>query len=218
MEVFEAIVSRRSIRKYLDLPVEWDKIGTILDAGKWAPSAGNLQNWKFIVILDPEKRKAIAEACLGQHWMAKAPVHIVIVSEPETAKRHYGVRGERLYSIQNCAAAVMNMMLAAHSLELGTCWIGAFNEDRIKTLCTIPDNVRPQIILTVGYPDETPKIPWKLTVEDVMFFRSYGGQVNKIRDINLTLGYTSHIVKDLIKKGADMLERFMKPLPKKPKK
>ncbi len=215
MDVLEAVVTRRSIRKYLDVPVEWDKVGTILEAGRWAPSAGNLQNWKFITIDDPGKRKAIAEACVGQLWMAQAPLHIVIVSEPDTARRHYGVRGERLYSIQNCACAAQNMMLAAHAIGLGTCWVGAFDEERIKETVNIPEHVRPQMIITVGYPAETPKIPWKLTLEDVQFFRSYGGQINKVKDINLYLGYTAHYVRGAMQKGAELLDKFLQRAEKK---
>ena len=102
------------------------------------------------------------------------------------------------------------MMLAAHALGLGTCWVGAFDEERIKSLVNIPEHVRPQMILTVGYPAEVPKIPWKTTLEDVQFFRGYGGQIHKVRDVNLYLGYTSHYVRGLIKKGAEFLDKFLK--------
>ena len=90
MDVLEAIRTRRSVRKYRDIPVEWEKVGLILDAGRLAPSSGNLQNWKFIVITDKNARHQISEACLEQQWMAKAPVHIVIVAEPETARPESG--------------------------------------------------------------------------------------------------------------------------------
>src|SRR3989344_5104990 len=174
MDVLEAIRTRRSVRKYRDIPVEWEKVGLILDSGRLAPSAGNIQNWKFIVITDRNTRHQISEACLEQQWMAKAPVHIVIVAEPEKARRFYGLRGEKLYTIQNCAAATENMILAAHSLGLGTCWIGAFDEERIKEIVPMPDFVRPQSIITVGYPDEIVPTPVKYTLENIMFFRSYG--------------------------------------------
>ena len=113
MDVFEAIRTRRSIRKYKDKPVPWDNIVTIMQAGKYAPSAGNLQNWKFIYVKTDDKRSAIAKACLGQEWMEIAPVFIVVVAEPEKAERHYGTRGARLYTTQACAAAIQNMLLIA---------------------------------------------------------------------------------------------------------
>ena len=116
MEVFEAIRTRRSIRKYKDKPVPFDDIVTIMQAGKYAPSAGNLQNWKFIHVKTDEKREAIAKACMGQDWMEQAPVFIVVIAEPEKAERYYGTRGARLYTIQGCAAAIENMLLTDHSL------------------------------------------------------------------------------------------------------
>ena len=106
MDVFEAIRTRRSIRKYKDQQVPWDNVVTILHAGRYAPSAGNLQNWKFITVKSDAKRIAIAKACLQQEWMETSPVFIVIVAEPAQAERYYGTRGARLYTIQGCAAAI----------------------------------------------------------------------------------------------------------------
>ena len=183
MEVLDAILSRRSIRKYMDVPVEREKIGRILEAGKAAPSAGNIQNWKFLLIEQADKRQKIAEACLQQWWMAKAASIIIIVTEPDKVRQFYGIRGERLYSVQNAAAAAMCMLLQAHELGLGSCWVGAFDEAKLKTLCSIPDQARPQIVLTIGYPDENPPPPPEFGMEEVMFFRDFGGQPNRIEDI-----------------------------------
>ncbi|HSU72763.1 MAG TPA: nitroreductase family protein, partial [Candidatus Binatia bacterium] len=102
----DVIATRRSVRKYLQLPIEFQKIGHVLDAGRMAPSAGNLQDWKFILIVENEKRLQIAEACLQQFWMAQAPVHIVVVAEPKKQERYYGKRGEEVYSLLNAGAAV----------------------------------------------------------------------------------------------------------------
>ena len=132
MEVFDCIRTRRSIRRYKDKPVEWDKVVTILEAGRLAPSAGNLQNSKFIVVRDEEIRKKVAETALNQKWMEKAPIHIIVCSEPIKSKRFYGIRGERLYTIQDCAAAIENMLLTAHSLDLRACWVGAYEEDALR--------------------------------------------------------------------------------------
>lgn len=175
MDILNLIKTRRSIRKYLEKPLVWEDVYKVIEAGINSPSAGNLQNWKFIVVLDKEKRDAIAEACLQQYWMSKAPVHIIIVSEPEKAERYYGIRGERLYSVQNCAAAAMNMMLEAHSLELGTCWIGAFDEDMIKRITGIPAEARPQIILTLGYADEKPPKPIRYPVTNCLYVNKWRG-------------------------------------------
>ena len=210
MEVFECIKTRRSVRKFLDVPVEWDKVGTVVDAGRCAPNAGNLQNWKFIIILEESTRKAIADACLQQHWMAKAPVHILVCSEPEKGKRFYGIRGERLYSVQNCAAAVENMLLAAHSVGLGACWVGAFDEDKLKSITGIPDYARPQAVVPLGYPGEKVPNPMQYQLENVVFIETWG----KRFPVDDYLGYTSAVVRSLLEQGKKALKKVKKKLKK----
>jgi len=179
-DLLEFIKSRRTIRKFIpNRPVDWDKVSKCLDAARHAPSAGNLQNWKFIVVLEQDIKKAIAEAALQQWWIMEAPVIIVAISEPEKAERYYGVRGERLYSIQSCAAAVENLLLEAHSLGLGTAWVSAFDEDAISRLLKLEDIARPQAIIPLGYPAEIPQRPPKYPLEQVVFFNSLR---NRLRD------------------------------------
>lgn len=188
MNVLEAIATRRSIRKYLDIPVEWDKVGQILEAGRLAPSAGNVQEWRFIVVTKPEIRKQIAESALGQHWIETAPVHIVIASLTEKIKIHYGMRGERLYSIQDCAACAIHMMLAAKEFGLGSCWIGAFDEAKIQRILKMPDDVRPQMILTLGYADEKPHMPPRYHLNNLVYLEQYSiGSAGRIKDMDSVL-------------------------------
>ncbi len=213
MDAIEAILSRRSIRKYKKQPVEWEKVGIILEAGRMAPCAGNLQDWRFIVVLDAEKRKQIAEASLQQYWMADAPVHIVIVAELEKSKRFYGVRGERLYSVQNCAAAAESMIIAANSIGLGTCWVGAFDEDKIKTILNCIEEVRPQIIITLGYADEKPIMPQKLPIENIVYLEKWWG---RIKDADEYFGRTSVKVMRTLDRGKAILEKIDKKLRKTP--
>ena len=214
MEVLDCITSRRSIRKYLDKPVPWDIVSNILEAGRFAPSSGNLQNWKFIVVLDEDKRKAIAEAALKQLWMLKAPVHIVICAEPEKAKRYYGDRGERLYTVQNCAAAMQNMLLEAHNLGLGACWVGAFDEDMVKRALGMPKEARPEAIITLGYPDEEVPVPAKFPLETVMYFNKWRG---KIKDVPAYFMYYSPGIKKNVLKGKATLEKASKKAAEKAK-
>jgi len=205
MSVFEACVLRRSCRKFnTNVPVEWDKIGTILEAGKYAPSAGNLQNWKFILVQDKGQRDAVAEACLKQHWIAEAPIIIVVVAEPKKAEQHYGIRGERLYSAQNCAACAENMILTATSLGLSTCWVGAFIEEKLKDILSCPPEVRPQIVIPIGYSDEEQHIPQKYYLENLTYF---GGYANRIKDINAVLGFPSHKVQMVLGMARELLEK-----------
>ena len=177
MEVFDCIRTRRSVRKYKDKAVPWDNIVEILQAGKYAPFAGNIFNCKFIVVKNEDKRRAIAEASAQQYWMQDAPIHIIMVAEPEKAERYYGTRGVRLYTIQGIAAAIENMLLTAHSLSLGACWVGAFDEAEIRRLCNLPEHVDVHAIVTIGYADEVPEMPPKYRIEHAMFFEKWWGRI-----------------------------------------
>ena len=164
-----------------------DDIGKLIYAAHSAPSSGNLQNWKFIIVQDENLRKSIAEACYGQLWMATAPVYIVVCGNPDRGSQFYGIRGERLYTIQNCAAAVQNILLAAHDIGLGSCWVGAFEEDTLRDLLGIPEHIRPQAIITIGHAAEKPRDPpWKEEIYTTTYLNSYEG---RIRDIDHVLGY-----------------------------
>ena len=215
MDVFEAIKTRRSIRKYLSVPVEWEKVGRVLEAGKAAPSAGNLQDWRFLVITDKGQKQCIAHAAMEQNWMVEAPIHIVILGVLDKAKRLYGVRGERLYMIQDCAAAAQNMLLTAHALGLGSCWVGSFDEDALRRCFFIPDEVIPQSIVTIGYADEVVPEPPEYTLENIIFFRNYGGQGNRIKNIPAYHGEIGTLLQEKIKSGKDAFKKLTDKLKKK---
>ena len=207
MDTFECIKTRRSVRKYLDIPVPWDLVSNILEAGRYAPSSGNLQNWKFIVVLDEGKRGKIAEAALKQMWIAEAPVHIIICAEPKKAERYYGIRGERLYTIQNCAAVAENMLLEAHNQGLGSCWIGAFDEEMVKRTLAMPEEARPQIILTIGYPDEKVPQTTRFPLEPQTHFNKWRG---RIQDVPTYFGYYGPAIQKFIKAGENFAKKHGK--------
>ncbi|MAG50327.1 nitroreductase [archaeon] len=197
MDFKRVISSRRSIRKYLDKEVPWELISEILDAGIKAPSAGNIQSYKFIVVTDKKKKDEIAVASLKQSWMKGAHAHIVICSDKEDIKKFYGERGS-LYSTQNCALAAENMLLKATSLSLGACFVGAFDDKAIKRILKVPNGFKPEITITLGYPDERPSLRKRMALENLVFFDEYG---NKKRDISLfPLEKQVKKVKKLIKK------------------
>lgn len=205
MDVTEAIRKRRSIKRYLDVPVEWDKIGSVLDAGRLAPSAGNLQPWKFIVVLSPEGRRKISEACFQQYWMQTSPCHIIICAEINKMNRFYGVRGERLYSIQSCAAAAQNMLLEAVNQGLAGCFVSAFDEEMIKRHFKIADFARPQIIVTIGYAGEEVPPPPKYTLNDIVHRESF---MAKIKDFEGYLGYGwGRDIKKYVLKSKDVFDK-----------
>ncbi|MBT6698287.1 hypothetical protein HOB06_04325 [archaeon] len=191
-DVLEIIKSRRTIEEFLPKYVDWDKISKILDAARHAPSTGNIQNWKFIVIDDSSQKQALAAAAYDQYKITMASHLIVVVAQIEKAQRYYGLRGVRLYSIQNCAAAIENMLIMAQALGLGTKWIGAFDEDKVRAVCGIPAAVRPQAIIAVGYAKVQPPKPPKYPLEPQAYL---GKWRNRIRDANRYMGTYSAILK-----------------------
>ncbi|MBW2996263.1 nitroreductase family protein [Candidatus Woesearchaeota archaeon] len=215
MELFNCIKTRRAVRKYLDKKVPWDLVSKVIDAGRLAPSAGNLQNWKFIAVDDDGKKEAIAEACVEQTWMAEAPIHIVVCSEPKVAERYYGTRGERLYSIQNCAAAAENMLLMAHNLGLGACWVGAFDERMLGKAVGLPEEARPQAVIALGWPAEKVSEPAKFPLENVTYINGWRG---KIRDVPGYMGYPSVKVQKGIQKGKEAAKKASEKVAEKSKK
>jgi nitroreductase len=196
-DILDLIKSRRNVKHFLPKFISWEKTSRIIDAGRHAPSCGNLQNWKFIVCFDPEQKRQLAEAAHEQYDIAQAGILILVCGEPHKAERYYGLRGDRLYTIQNCAAAVQNMLLEAHSLGLGGTWVGAFDEEAVKTLFGIPEEVRPQAIVAIGHPKEIPPKPAKYPLEVVTYF---GGWRSKLRD---PAKYMNDIATILARKAAN---------------
>ena len=144
MEVFEAIRTRRSVRAFKSTPIPEDKIMLILEAGRLAPSAGNIQPWHFIVVRDAEKRKRLSKARWAK-FLAEAPVVIVGCGDQRASPRWFHV---------DVAIAMQNMVLATTGEGLGTCWVGSFNEEEVRELLKIPENYRVVALLAVGYPRE----------------------------------------------------------------
>ncbi len=204
MDALECIRTRRSVRRFSDVPVEMSKVGEILDAGRLAPSAGNLQTWRFILVVDEDKRRRIAQACLEQHWVADAPIHIVVVADSDETKLYYGERGEKVYSVQNAAAAVQNMLLAAHAVGLASCWVSAFEENQLGSLLDVPPSHRIQAVLPIGYADEKPIEPAKYKIDAVVFLESFGA---RLLDFPWVLEHYSFHVDKAIKKGMKLFEK-----------
>jgi nitroreductase len=173
MEIKDVMRKRRSINSYLDKSVKMEVIAEILDLAREAPSSGNLQNWKVIVVDDKEKKKRVSEVCLKQEWMKKAAYHLVICNDYENIVRMYGTRGKDLYSVQNCAAFTQNILLLAKNFGLDSCWVGAFDAEKIKMIFRIPDQIRPEAIVTIGYGDET-KESSRLQIDRFCHFNEFG--------------------------------------------
>jgi nitroreductase len=205
MDAIECLKTRRSVRRFKDQPIPFELIGNILDAARLAPSAGNIQEWNFILITDYKVREQISMAACMQTWMNDAPVHIVVCSNPGKSERYYGDKGEKVYCLQNAAAAIENMLLAAHAQGLGACWVGACEEDQVKRAVGAPENIRVLGIVPIGYPGEQPQMPEKYPLTDVVFIDKWG---NRIKDIAAYMGYYGTHIKRAAEKGRELFTKI----------
>jgi len=169
MSILNTIKERRSIRKFQKKEIPKEIINELIESLIWAPSAGNLQSRKFYFIFNHEIKEKIAEAALSQSFIAQAPLVIVGCADNKISWR-YGERGKKLYSICDVSTSIQNMMLLAHSRKLGTCWVGAFDEEKVAKILNLPENLKPIIIVPVGFPDETPSPPPRVSKEKAIEF------------------------------------------------
>ncbi len=173
MDMLEIIKKRRSIRAFLRKRVEEEKIFKIIEAARFAPSSGNIQNWKFVIVKDDKKRLLLCEAALNQFWMFDAPVIIVVVSDDKVVTDKYPIRG-KMYALANCSMAALNMCLEATSLGLGSCIVAAFDEEKIKSILKIPRNLRVYYLIPIGYPKEIPPSPIRKPIKSLIYIDEYG--------------------------------------------
>jgi len=163
MELMEAIRARRSIRRFMEKPVDEEKILAVLESGRLAPSAKNMQDWRFIVVRDQATRQKLAVAAKDQQFVAQAPVVIAACG----TSNYIMTCGQPTYAI-DVTIALDHMTLAAASLGLGTCWIGAFYEDQAKKILGVPDDVRIVALMPLGYPAEEPLPRPRKVIGDIM--------------------------------------------------
>ena len=174
MDVFEVINNRRSIRKYKDIPVEWDKVGLVLEAARLAPSWKNMQCWRFLVLNSGEKKRALlngfSDENPGKKALAQAPVVIVVCADPAESGIENGIE----YFVADTAIAFEHICLAAHGLGLGTCWMGWYDESAIKEQLGIPESIRVVGVTPLGYPDQEPKQRPRKDLTEIAYFNDWG--------------------------------------------
>ncbi len=169
MELMEVIQKRRSIRRFKDTPIEDDKLKRVLEAARLAPSARNLQDWKFIIVKDKATREKLMEAAKGQAFVAQAPVVIVACG---TKTDYVMTCGQPSYVV-DVSIAVTHLVLKAVEEGLGTCWLGAFYEDKVKEILEIPKNIRVVTMIPIGYPDVEPKPTSRKSLEEIVCFEKW---------------------------------------------
>ncbi len=169
MEVLKIIKNRRSVRSYKSRIIPQKVIDKLIEALIWAPSAGNLQSRKFYFIFNQEIKEKLVDAAFGQDFIAQAFLAVVGCTDDKIVQR-YGERGKNLYSICDVSASIQNMMLVAKENNLGTCWIGAFDEEKVSKILNLPKNLRPIAIVPVGYPLERPLPPPRISKNQAIEF------------------------------------------------
>jgi nitroreductase len=144
MNFFDVVKTRYSIRQFLDKDVPDILIEKVLELSKLAPSAGNLQAYKVVIVKDEETKKRL-------HPIG-APVFLIICALPEVSAARYGDRGRNLYSIQDATIFASYIQLAAVDLGLATVWIGAFRENGVREILKLGTDLRPLAMILLGYP------------------------------------------------------------------
>lgn len=165
MDLFETVEKRRSIRKFRPNPIPDRDLKKILEAGRLAPSGGNRQPWSFIVVRKPETKKKLAAVANLQRFIADADTVLIALGDPAVSKSLYK---------QDPMIAIEHMVLASTALGYGTCWIGAFNENDVKEIAKVPENMTVIALLPIGVPDENPPPKPRRAFKEVFFKESYG--------------------------------------------
>ncbi len=157
-DFFETVRHRHSVRRYQgDMPVEEEKLHAILETAFAAPSAGDLQAYHIVVVREPGKRAALAEAAEGQAFLAEAPVVLVFAADPEGSARKYGERGRSLYAMQDATIAAAYAQLAAVAAGMASAWVGYFDEAAVRNVAGLEQEQVPVSLIAVGYPAEVPE-------------------------------------------------------------
>jgi nitroreductase len=177
MNVFDAISKIRIVRKFQKKDVDDNIVGLLLHSATHALSAGNLQEWEFIVVKDEDVKKKLASAALKLEHVYTAPIDIVVCADIAKAALKYGKRGEVVYAVEDAAQAAILLIVAANALGLGTDLVRAFDEEEIKGILNLPDNIRPIAIIPIGYPAEEGEVNIKIPFENITHVNRYGNKI-----------------------------------------
>ena len=170
MQILDEILTRYSVRSYEPRPVPTEALRRILDAARHAPSARNVQEWRFVIVTDATTRKALVPAAAMQEFVGQAPV---VIAGCGTNTDYIMRCGQPAYAI-DVAIAMEHIALQAVREGLGTCWIGAFHEDQAKRILNVPDDVRIVQLMTLGYPADAARAHHRVPLEEVVYVEKWG--------------------------------------------
>jgi nitroreductase len=168
MTVIEPIRKRYSCRAYQDRPIEQEKLGSVFEAARLAPSAKNMQDWRFVVVTDTEKKRRLAEAANSQMFIADAGAVIAACSNSDHIMRC----GQAIGPI-DVAIALEHICLQAAELGLATCWIGSFYPEKVKAILDIPKDVAVIELMALGYPADERKEPRRERIEKIICYEKW---------------------------------------------
>lgn len=168
MDVLEAIKKRRSVREFTDEPLNKESITQILDATRWAPSGGNQQRWRFVVVTDPQVKEMIKKVSPGIFAMPAA--FIVICMKKKARARAW----DEWLCAADCGIAAQNIMLAAFSLGIGTCVVASFAKEALREILEVPEGIEPSLIVTLGRYESLPEAPERKPLKEIAFLNRYG--------------------------------------------
>jgi nitroreductase len=168
MDFFEVVKTRQSIRAYQDKPIEPGQIQQLLDTINRAPSAGNLQGYEVYLVTRRDVLQALARSTNGQDFIAQSQLALVFCAHPARSAQRYRERGTTLYCIQDATIACAYAQLAVTALGLASVWVGAFNEDAVRTAIGVGSDLRPVAFLPIGYAAEKPDPRPRRSIDDLV--------------------------------------------------
>ena len=166
--ILNVIKSRRSIRKFQKKEIPEKILDELIEALIWAPSAGNLQSRKFYFVFNEGVKEKLVEKAGVQSFITQAPLVIVTCTNWKITHR-YGKKGKQ-YSICDTAMSIQNIMLQAHNLGLGSVPLGAFDKEEVSKILNLPEDLKPFLIVPVGYPAEKPSPPPRVSKREAVEF------------------------------------------------
>jgi nitroreductase len=166
--VLEIIKSRRSIRSFMETPIPPDVLSSLLEAARWAPSGGNNQPWAFVVVQEPANIRKVKMFSPG---LGGDPVALFIVCSDQSV--------EASTAIMDVSMATQNVMLAAEEVGLGSCCVRSLNQKALQLLLSLPSHMVPELTISLGYPAETPRVPSRRPIEEIVHWEEYEGRSNE---------------------------------------
>lgn len=162
--MLDLIKTRRSIRRFKPEPIEDETIIKIIEAGTWAPSGKNNQPWKFVVIKDKTLKEKIAQYTIYSRTIVNSAICIAVFLDHKLSYDH-------TKDVQAIGACIQNMLLSTHYLGLGGVWLGEIlkNKDKVESKLDVPESFELMAVIALGYPDEKPKAPYRMGLDEVVF-------------------------------------------------